>query len=410
MDKKTKSYGNETAMIQANKGKAVAKEVEKAQKKREKEQQAKLDETGRKILKESGYKYSFRPDSVNGYTIPPELRKKFNDAGISPRWDVYGWTFEPYKAPKASTSISAVASSPAKVEPKKTETPKTKTNIQEQYDTVKDAADKARDYIDQNDLIAKAEEGREKYNMFAENIDTKYTDGLPKSIWKAWKSGKFGTPESKDAKNARNYLTMDAIGTALSNIGSSWGGGATEKNMWEGSVRKNMEEADKRQNEKFETNMMNEIEQLNVGAKNQQELNKRVNEVMADETLAIAAKHANNLEDTLGMWRLKQALGAEWDKMSKKEKQAFLNASNAAARGDVATAQAMMTTEFGEKEVANLQKKMLQYQNSIMAAQARQSNASAVITEKSGDWFEAEHGMGMVNGALGAIGSLVPGL
>lgn len=266
---------------------------------------------------------------------------------------------------------------------------------------IKEAADDARDYIRENDLTDIAEKAREKYDLYSGNVDSHYVDGLPRSIIGAYKAGKFGAVGSKDAKAIRNNLLLNEFGTMIYNMGSSLKNQDTKEGLWTSSVRKNMEEADKRNNEKFEQNMMNQINQLDLSAKEQIELEKHVNEIMADNTLAVAAKHANNIEDTLGLWHLKEALGSRWSEMTTKEKQSFLNAVNAIQSGDTASGKAILHSAFGDDYIADMQKQMTDYQ-------LKQSAANAKMAETDANYRGLQNGVGVFNSVAGTIGQFIP--
>lgn len=273
--------------------------------------------------------------------------------------------------------------------------------VRQEKAQLKQTADEVREDTRKNNLIDIAEEGRKKYDLFSSNVDSHYIDGLPRSIWNAWKNGKFGTPDSKDAKSVRNTLLMNEIGTMLSNMGSAIGrNGEMKEGLWSSSVRRNMEEADKRNNDKFETNMKNQLAQLDLSAKEQLEMEKHINELMADNTFAVAAKHANNIEDTIGLWHLKQALGKEWNNMSSKDKMGFLNAVNAIQNGDTTSGKAMLQSVLGDEGMAKLQKQMSDYQ-------MKQSKANADMAETDANFRGVQNTMGVVNNVAGAIGSVV---
>lgn len=299
-------------------------------------------------------------------------------------------------------------------------------DVQEKIDTsndatrqekeqIKEAADEVRDYVNKNDMSEVAKNAMQQYGLNTALIDTNYTKGLPKSILKAWKDGKFGTPSTKDSKSVRNYLMLNELGTMLSNMGAGVKGGESKEALWTSSVRKNMEEADARNNEKFKADMNNQMQQLNIGAEDQIELNKRISELMADNTFALAAKHAGNIEDTIGLWYLKEALGNRWSKMSGDEKVSFLSAVNAMNNGDAPSAQAIMLATFGTDETANIIRQMQinagknsNYDTNIKKAQSdtAQANAWLDVTSKgisAVDDFISVIGNGATGGVAGAI-------
>ena len=279
----------------------------------------------------------------------------------------------------------------------------------QEKEQIKEAADEVRDYVNKNDMSDVAKNAMQKYGLNTALIDTNYTKGLPKSILKAWKDGKFGSPSLKDSKSVRNYLMLNELGTMLSNMGAGVKGGESKEALWTSSVRKNMEEADARNNEKFKTDMTNQMQQLNLGAEDQIELNKRISELMADNTFALAAKHAGNIEDTIGLWYLKEALGNRWSKMSGDKQLAFLSAINAVNNGDVPSAQAIMLSTFGTKETADIVRQMQINQGKISNYDAKIKKAQSDTAEANAVLGVFEKGVGVVDSAISAFGNAASG-
>lgn len=292
--------------------------------------------------------------------------------------------------------------------------------VQEKMDTSNDVtrqekaqiektADEVREYVNKNDVSDAAKEAMKKYGINTALIDTNYTKGLPTSIWSAWKDGKFGPKGTDSAKKVRNYLMLNELGTMLSNMGEGIKGGEKKEGLWTSSVRKNMEEADSRNNEKYRTDMNNQMNQLNLGAEAQIELNKRISELMADNTFAIAAKHAGNIEDTIGMWYLKEALGERWGKMSGDKQLAFLSAINAMNNGDVPSAQAIMISTFGPEETANIARQMQMNQGKISNYDANIKKAQS-DTAQANAWLDVTgKGVDIVDKSIAAFGSAMTG-
>lgn len=274
---------------------------------------------------------------------------------------------------------------------------------------IKEAADEVRDYVNKNDMSDVAKKAMQQYGLNTALIDTNYTKGLPKSILKAWKDGWFGNPKSKDSKAVRNYLMLDELGNMLSNMGAGIKGGEQKDALWSSSVRKNMEEADARNNEKFKTDMTNQMQQLNLGAEDQIELNKRISELMADNTFALAAKHAGNIEDTIGLWYLKEALGNRWSKMSGDKQLAFLSAINAVNNGDVPSAQAIMLSTFGTKETADIVRQMQINQGKISNYDAKIKKAQSDTAEANAVLDVYKKGVDALDSTISAFGNAASG-
>lgn len=267
---------------------------------------------------------------------------------------------------------------------------------------IKETAKEIRKDAEENDLGDIAKKAMEKYGFNTANINTNYTAGLPRSIWKAWKDGRFdpsGLSSTKDAKSIRNYLMMNEFATALENMGAGIKNGEKKEGLWTASVRKNMEEADNRNNDKFKTDMNNQMQQLNIGAEDQIELNKHINEIMADTTMAAAAKHANNIEDTIGLWHLKQALGESWGKLPKDKQRDVLVAINAMNNGDIPSAQALLYTTLGPEGYVDMQKKAADY-----TLKLNKANADKATTDAS--YAGINNAMNIVNGVAGLAGNV----
>lgn len=279
----------------------------------------------------------------------------------------------------------------------------------QEKEQIKEAADEVRDYVNKNDMSDVAKNAMQKYGLNTALIDTNYTKGLPKSILKAWKDGKFGSPSLKDSKSVRNYLMLNELGTMLSNMGAGVKGGESKEALWTSSVRKNMEEADARNNEKFKTDMTNQMQQLNLGAEDQIELNKRISELMADNTFALAAKHAGNIEDTIGLWYLKEALGNRWSKMSGDKQLAFLSAINAVNNGDVPSAQAIMLSTFGTKETADIVRQMQINQGKISNYDAKIKKAQSDTAEVNAVLDVYKKGVDALDSTISAFGNAASG-
>lgn len=279
----------------------------------------------------------------------------------------------------------------------------------QEKEQIKEAADEVRDYVNKNDMSDVAKKAMQQYGLNTALIDTNYTKGLPKSILKAWKDGKFGTPSTKDSKSVRNYLMLNELGTMLSNMGAGVKGGESKEALWTSSVRKNMEEADARNNEKFKADMNNQMQQLNIGAEDQIELNKRISELMADNTFALAAQHAGNIENTIGLWYLKEALGNRWSKMSGDKQLAFLSAINAVNNGDVPSAQAIMLSTFGTKETADIVRQMQINQGKISNYDAKIKKAQSDTAEVNAVLDVYKKGVDALDSTISAFGNAASG-
>lgn len=351
------------------------------------------DELGKQIYEvETGKKFngSMKQIPLQRYEkkYEPNIGVRGNDVWVKPETD---------KKPLPAGSSSGTDTTPLpKVEQEQIDVSNDATRQEKAQ--IKDAADEGRNYIRENNLVDSAKDIADKYDLYTKNIDTHYIDGLPRTIMQAWRNGKFGAPATEDAKKIRNALLTNEVGTMLSNMGAGIKGGEQKEGLWTASVRKNMEEADNRNNEKFSANMKNQLAQLDLSAKEQIELEKHINEIMADTTMAVAAKHANNIEDTIGLWHLKQALGESWNKMTPKQQMGFMNAVNAMQNGDTASGKAILHAALGDEGMVDIQKKMSDYT-------LKQSKANADMALTDAAFRPIMNGMNIVNGVGNLVGN-----
>lgn len=323
-----------------------------------------------------------------------EFFGRTSDAGVGlePPMPIKGYvSYEDWKknrnVPVGSSTGTNTEPIPAEVQ-EKIDTSNDATRQQKAQ--IKEGADEVRQYIKDNDLSDVAADAMKKYGYNTSLIDTNYTKGLPRSIWQAWSNNDFGPKGTKDAKHVRNYLLANELGTMLSNMGAGIKGGESKEGLWTSSVRKNMEEANNRNNEKFKADMNNQMQMLNIGGQGQIELNKRITDLMADKTMNMVAQHAGNIENTIGLWYLREAMGERWAKMSGDKQLAFLSAVNAIERGDVPSAQAIMLTTFGTKETADFARVMMKNQEKI-------SNYDTNIKKSESDTAQAKAWLNVVD-------------
>lgn len=276
----------------------------------------------------------------------------------------------------------------------------------EQAESIIDAAlEGAKEKVEEDNFIEAESADLDKIRDLYKDIPDYTVEGVPTSILNAYKSGLLGEVGSKDAKSARNQLILDSILTAIANAANTYQGKETEQSLWGSKTAKDWEESTARKNEKLRTQMEQQLNLSNLSAEDQEKARAAIKSLSTDAYFTRAAQQLNNVEDVLGLFELKKAVGNQWSNMNKTDRQNILAAYQLVASGDVNAAQNAVNSLPKDKQE--------QVGKALLESQIEQAKNNSLLTreqynmlKKSVEMYDWTMGMQMLSSVLGNIGNV----
>lgn len=284
------------------------------------------------------------------------------------------------------------------------------SNIDEWAQKVIDRANEgAKADVEKDNLIESESEDLSKLRDLYKDIPDYGIEGLPSTIMQAYRSGLLGEVGSKDAETARNQLVLNQIFNTLGNMGAAWQGKEGTQSLWDTKTAKDWEAATERKNEKFKTQMEQQLNLSNLAAEDQEKARAAIKELSTDAYFQRAAQQLNNIEDTLGLFELKKAIGNEWGKMDKASKQNVLAAYQLVANGNIDAAQNAVNS-MPRSEQEKVGNALLDAQLKQAVANGNLTAAQAALVNKTAANYDADMALRMVRYLCRLLVALVASL